>query len=210
MFIIVLGGGIDLKGNLPPHVYQRLNKALQIYHKNPVAKIVTTGKYSFLYRKITPPTTEAEKMAEYLYQKGTHKGSVLLEKHSKDSLGNAYHLKTDIFIPHKESKAIIITSHFHLERIRYIFDKIFGPDYQFEFVGVQEKLSPEESSSAKATEDKEKKVVQRQKELLEKTKAILATMKTGDHDFLKGKLYKIKYYREKRPAWVINFVAKGK
>jgi len=200
MFIVVLGGGIDLNGNLPKHVYQRLEKAIELFKKKPINKIVTTGKYSFLYRKEVPITTEAEKMAEYLYQKGVGKGSVLLEKHSKDSLGNAYHLKTDIFIPHQELSGMIITSHFHLARIKYIFEKVFGPKYQFEYLGVQEQLP----------ETEEKKVVQRQKELLEKTKEILADMKTGDHDFLRGKLYKIKYYREKRPAWVTNFVAKGK
>jgi len=200
MFIVVLGGGIDLTGHLPNHVYQRLNKTLEIFQKHPQAKIVTTGKYSFLYKDQFPPVTEAEKMAKYLYQKGVDKGSILLEKHSKDSLGNAYHLKTDIFIPHQELNGIIITSHFHLERIKCIFEKVFGPKYRFEYLGVQERLSKIE----------EEKVVQRQKDLLEKTKGILADMKIGDHDFLRGKLYKIKYYREKRPLWVTNFVAKGK
>lgn len=200
MFIVVLGGGIDLTGHLPNYVYQRLDKALEIFKKNLGAKIVTTGKYSFLYGKEVPTITEAEKMAQYLYQKKIDKSSVLLEKHSKDSLGNAYHLKTDIFIAHQELNGIIITSHFHLARIKYIFEKVFGPKYRFEYLGVQEKLPKNE----------EKKVVQRQKELLEKTKEILADMKIGDHDFLRGKLYKIKYYREKRPVWVTNFVAKGK
>jgi len=35
-------------------------------------------------------------------------------------------------------------------------------------------------------------------------------MKEGDHSFLKGKLYKLKYYKEKRPNWVIKFATEGK
>lgn len=118
MFIIVLGGGIDLKGNLPSLVYQRLDKAIEIYQsnkKNNNIKLVVTGKYSFLYHQLKkfPPTTEAEKMAQYLLKKQIPKNKILLEKKSKDTIGNAYYLKKDVFIPHQETRAIIITSNFH-------------------------------------------------------------------------------------------------
>lgn len=204
MFIVVLGGGVDLKGYLPSYVYQRLNKAIEIYkkigHKN--LKIIVSGKYSFLYNQLKkyPPFTEAEIMAQYLISKNIPQEKILLEKKSKDSIGNAYYLKKNFFLPKKINRAIIITSNFHLPRIKFIFQKIFGSAYKFDFVGVQENLPKEE----------EKKVIERQKQLLEKTKNILKEMKNGDHNFLKGKLYHIKYYREKRPYWVINFVAKGK
>ncbi|PJA53864.1 hypothetical protein CO166_00350 [Candidatus Roizmanbacteria bacterium CG_4_9_14_3_um_filter_36_11] len=205
MFIVILGGGIDLNGNLPNHVYQRLDKAVQLYFDGIQKEnifIITSGKYSFLYDQLKryPPITEAEKMAQYLLIKGIPKDKLLLEKKSKDSIGNAYYLKKDFFIPLKVDKAIIITSHFHLERIKYIFNKVFGKNYQFEFIGLQEKLAPDEES----------KVVNRQNEVLIKTKEILELMPDGDHDYLTKKLYKIKYYLEKRPAWVINFVAKGR
>lgn len=233
MFIVVLGGGIDLKGNLPDHVYQRLDKAIELYksrlsfrtersevrnlakrnyatqsgagflaqaRNNKVVKIVLTGKYSFLYGVNKPPTTEAEKMAQYLLSKNIPKKDFFMEKNSQDSISNAYYLKKNIFIPKNESQAVIITSHFHLERVKYIFQKILGPDYKLEFIGLQEHLPQEE----------EKKVLQRQKELLLKTRLLLAKMKDGDHQFLAGKFYRIKYYREERPAWVKNFVAQGK
>lgn len=227
MFIIVLGGGIDLKGNLPSLVYQRLDKAIEIYQsltnsmrrqqvrqhqsdqldkqsggQNDEVKLVVAGRYSFLYHQLKkfPPTTEAEKMAQYLLEKQIPKNKILLEKKSKDTIGNAYYLKKDILIPHRETRAIIITSNFHRERVKYIFDKIFGLKYHLQFVGVEEKLSS----------DKKKQVNNRQKELLAKTKQILSPMANGDHNFLKGKLYKIRYYKEKRPDWVINFVAQGK
>lgn len=201
MFIIILGGGIDLSGDLPPFVYQRLDKSIDLFKRLTNSKIVVTGKHSFLYDQLKkyPPTTEAEKMADYLIKKNIPQEKILLEKKSKDTISNAYYLKKDFFIPQKEQNAIIITSHFHLERVRYIFNKIFGPDYHLEFIGLQEQLDPVE----------EKKVVHHQKDLLIKTKTLLSPMKDGNHHFLDGKFYRIKYYREKRPDWVINFVAQG-
>lgn len=200
MFIVILGGGIDLQGNLPAHVYQRLDRAIELYQKKPQTKIVVSGKYSFLYDADKPPTTEAEKMAQYVLSKNIDKKDVLLEKNSQDTISNAYYLKKNIFLPKKENQAVIITSHFHLERVKYVFQKIFGPKYRLEFIGLQEHLD----------ESSEEKILQRQKELLLKTRIVLAKMKTGNHEFLKGKFYKIKYYREKRPGWVKNFVAQGK
>jgi len=202
MFIVILGGGINLSGDLPDHVYQRLNKAIDLYKKNPQTKIIATGKYSFLYDQIKkyPALTESEKMSEYLVKKEIPKKDILLENKSKDTISNAYYLKKNFFIPKKETQATIITSHFHLDRVKYIFQKVFGPGYDFQFVGIQETLP----------KDEEKKVIDHQKYLLKRTKQILSPMKDGDHNFLKGKLYKIKYYREKRPGWVIDFVAKGK
>lgn len=202
MLIVILGGGISLSGKLPQHVYQRLDKAIEIYQKSKTAKIVVSGRYSFLFNQLKkyPPTTEAEKMAQYLLKKDIPKNKILLEKKSKDTLGNAYYLKKDIFLSHQEKEAIIITSYFHLKRVKYIFNKVFGPSYKFQYIGVKENLPPE----------KMRKVLLRQKQLLFTIKQILSPMKPGNHLTLKGKLYKLKYYREKRPKWVIDFVAKGK
>ncbi len=200
MLIVVLGGGIDLKGNIPPFVYQRLNYALKLLDNYPQAKIVLSGKYSFLYQNNKPPTTEASAMANYLMQKHIRRDRIVLEQWSKDTVGNAYYLKKYVFLPHRETSATIITSAFQLERVRFIFEKIFGSRYKLTFRAVEEKLP----------KDKEKLVVERQKDLLRQTKILLVPMKDGDHNFLKRKIYNFKYYRQKRPAWVTNFVAKGK
>lgn len=237
MLIVVLGGGIDLKGNLPAHVYQRLDKAIELYRKYIIQKsrktenrdqktdksdnqmvrsqssnfshlssgtsdirIALSGKYSFLYYDQKPPITEARKMSEYLVKNNIPKRNILLETRSKDSIGNAYYLKKNVFIPRDEDKAVIITSTYHIERVRFIISKIFGHNYQFEFHPVKEKFTAEE----------EKQIIKRQKELLLKTKEILANMKDGDHNYLKWKLYHIKFYKEKRPNWIVDFASKGK
>jgi len=199
MTIVVLGGGIDKKGKLPEHVIARLKKAAEIFKSKKDAKILVCGKYSFLYPKENfPQKTEAQAAKEYLLTLGVPKTKIYLENKSKDTVGNAYYAKKIYFIPKKEKHAIVITSDFHLDRAKFIFKKIFGKPYKIEFVATPSVL-------------KEKgKVEKRQAELLMKTKKILSSMKQGDHNFLRGKLYKIKFYREQRSNWVKKFVAQGR
>ena len=199
MLVVVLGGGIDLRGNLPPYVYMRLDKACELYESMQATHLVLSGRYSFLYHHKKPPVTEAEKMAEYVIEKGVPKRHVLLERRAKDTIGNAYYLKKYIFLPRKQTEAAIVTSRFHLPRVTYIFQKIFGRGYQLEYIGTKDAIS----------RDDEKHILQRQRLLLLKTQEMLALMKEGDHDFLKGKIYKTKFYREERADWVVDFVSKG-
>ncbi len=201
MTIVILGGGIAQNGQLPEHVKKRLKMAWQVLKKNKDAKILVCGKYSFLYPKNKlPKKTESQAMRDYLLEMGIPKKNIYLENKSKDSIGNAYYAKKLYFIPKKEGRGIIITSEFHLARVKFIFKKIFGNNYKFKFIGVPFSLKNKRG----------KKIIERQKELLEKIKEILNKMELGDHNFLRGKLYKLKYYRKKRPPWVIEFVTKGK
>lgn len=201
MTIVILGGGISKDGRLPERVKNRLKKTWQIFKKDKKIKILVCGKYSFLYPKNkAPKKTEAKAMQDYLLNLGVPKKNIYLEEKSKDTIGNAYYAKKLYFIPKKEREALIITSNFHLKRVRFIFQKIFGKHYQFKFISPSSSLKNQEKG----------RVIKRQKELLWKTKEILTRMKPGNHNFLRGKLYKIKYYKEKRPSWVIKFVTQGK
>lgn len=201
MTIVVLGGGINTKGQIPEQSKKRLDRAIEVFKKQKQANILLCGKHSFLYPKDKiPPKTEAEAMSDYLLSRGIKKSVIFLEKKSKDSIGNAYYAKKLYFIPKKESQAIIITSEFHMERSKFIFQKIFGKKYHLKFTSAPSPLKGR----------KREQFVKRQKDLLKKTKTMLANMELGDHNFLKGKLYKLKYYKTKRPAWVIRFTTQGK
>lgn len=201
MAILILGGGITKKGMLPKEAKQRVEKAYQVFKRNPQADILACGKYSFLYPKSKlPPRTEAEAIKEYLLELGVPEKKIYLEKKSKDTIGNAYYAKKLYFIPKKDREVWVVTSDFHLERVKFIFEKVFGPRYRLKFFPTL--------SSFKSKERKNK-TIQRQKNLFLKTKSMLSEMKRGDHNFLKNKLYKTKYYREKRPKWVVKFATKG-
>ena len=135
MTILVLGGGITKQGILPAHVKARLKLAVEILKKHPRAKILLSGKYSFLYpKKSLPLKTEARAMKDYLVKLGVPGKNIYLEEKSKDTISNAYFAKKLYFLPQREKKAVIITSEFHLPRTRYIFKKVFGRRYSFRYV----------------------------------------------------------------------------
>lgn len=200
--IIILAGGITKKGTLSENSKKRIKKAYNLFKKNPQSNILACGKYSFLYpKKNAPQKTEAEAIKEQLVKLGIPGNKIFTEKKSKDTIGNAYYAKKLYFIPRKEKEGWVVTSDFHLERTKFIFEKIFGPDYSLKFYPTLSFLKNKE---------KEKKVIQRQKNVFLKTKNMLKKMKPGDHNFLKNRIYKTKFYKEKRPNWVINFATKGK
>lgn len=186
-------------GKLPEHQYLRLDQAIKLHLLNLDSKIILCGKFSFLYGKDRPPITEARKMREYLLEKGIDSKHILMEQFSKDTIGNAYYLKKYILKGRGYEKLIIITSRFHLERVKFIFNKFFN-ETKLEFVAVKDLESGE----------KEKEIIKRQEYLLIKTQDLLAKMKTGDGDFMKYRIYKTQFYKETRPDWVKQFVAKGK
>jgi len=198
-FVVVLGGGIDMQGHLPDHQIERLKKAVELFRKNPDSKIVLSGKYSFLYEKEKPPITEAKAMMIYLTQNGVDKDDLILEEESMDTIGNAYYLKKNYFKNEDFDMLIVITSQYHLERVRYIFSKLFIKS-TIEFIAVNDTES----------ENKINQILARQDKLLTKTKKYLGDMKRGDLSFLDDSIYKSWYYEEDRPIWVQSFVAKGK
>lgn len=199
--IVVLAGGISLDGKLPDYVYARLDRAIELFRSSEKNNIVLSGRYSFLFPKDKlPPTTEANRMERYLLEKGIPKNKISKESYSRDTISNAYFLKKLIFLPRRIHAATVITSTFHLLRVKYIFQKVFGSRYSFDFIGVPEDLP----------EEKAKQVMTHQKEVFVKTRAFLDPISDGQHEYLRGKFFQAAYYREPRPAGVIDFVAQGK
>ena len=193
MTLVILGGGIK-DGSLPPQVEKRLLKGLALSKKREVENFLLCGKWSFLLDE-KPKKTEARLMKEFLVSKGVDESRIHLEEKSMDTISNAYFAKTEHFLPEKEIKGLIITSSYHLPRVKYIFEKMFGDDYDLEFKGIKTKAS--------------KKLIERQKELLDKFKKLTKDMKDGEHEFFRGKFFNIEYYKEERPSWVKEKVSKG-
>lgn len=195
MVIIVLGGGIRPDGSLPELVYPRLHAAYAVYLKTG-ASIITSGRYSYLWQKPFPRSTESAAMRTALIQMGIPAKKIQAEQRSKDTISNAYYVKKLVH----DTSLTVITSNFHVQRTRFIFKKVFGSRFKIRFVAVRQPLS----------RLVQKKVVARQAELLKKTRAWLKPMKNGDDHFLDGQFFSAPYFQEDRPAWVKSFVAKGK
>lgn len=198
MLTVVLGGGVTPDGNLPRNIIKRLEKALEVYSASHSDAIVCSGKYSSLYGLVKPKKTEAKAMSEYLQKRGVAKDRIILEQKSRNTLANAYYLKKDIFMKQGERRGIIITSNYHVDRVKFVFEKTFGSEYELEFQAAPHEFDP-------ATQQK---VEERQAYLLEQTKEFLKDMKDGDHEYLKHRMYRF-LSGVTVPAWVASFVSHG-
>ncbi len=115
--VLVLGSGID--GTVPtPMLKERLEKALNYYHKNPKAMIIVSGGQGK-----GEDIPEAKAMATYLIQGGVPEALIFEENKSKNTLENIFFSKKIIekIAPQKQDiKVVIITTDFHTFRAKSI------------------------------------------------------------------------------------------
>ncbi len=97
----------------------RLRLALRLFREGKAQRIVVTGKA----RRTIGRRMESEIMRDYLVEHGVSRRSILMEKHSVNTIGNAFFTKLLIGRP---KSLLVVTSDFHVPRARYIFNKIFG------------------------------------------------------------------------------------
>lgn len=143
--IIVPGGGSQRGGtpdSLPAYVLRRLDAALVYYqelrqsgHHGELVIIVlsqgTVHKPNYV-NKLGWPVTESTSEALYLLRQSTAKGialkssDILRENLSFDTIGNAFFTRAIHCDVAGYRRLHIITSSFHMERTRAIFEFIFG------------------------------------------------------------------------------------
>jgi uncharacterized SAM-binding protein YcdF (DUF218 family) len=154
--IIVLAGGINNDGSLPDLPRRRVDGGIAHFNNKESSVLIMTGKYGFWldWTKEIPLRSEAQAMKEYAVSQGVPQQNIFLDERSKDTLGNAYFTKVDILEPHNWKKVIVITSDFHYERTKFIFDLVLGPDYEIEYDLVETGLSPEKVEALHAQEVK--------------------------------------------------------
>lgn len=180
--IIVLGSKpAPPDWKFPSHVYKSLDVTADLLNQAAAPYVIVSGKWALHYDalNIEQPFTEAEKMAEYLIKKGVDQRQILIETESKDTVSNFYYLKKQFLMPQNMHRILIVTADFRIERMRFLCDKILGPDYQFEFEAVDAK--PEE-------------VYPHEAETLQAQKKMLHDMKAGDEEFVGAKFYDDPYY----------------
>ena len=152
---IVLGGGIKkvtLGGSMQyfpdAQVIERLDRAYRLYIEKEIDCIITTGKYSkrIPHDKSITPHTEAEVGKKFLLDKIKHDNtkispelfaqSIFTESDSVDTIGNAWFAKQLCLLPYNIKHCIIITSDYHMDRSRAIFDWILGDSYSTDYLSI--------------------------------------------------------------------------
>ncbi len=188
--IIILAGGINNDGSLPELTKKRVEKGVDLYKEKIASKIILSGNYGFWldYAKTIPPRSEAEAMKEYAESLGVSTPDIIMERSSKDTIGNAYFTKVDILEKNNWKNIVVVTSLFHLPRTKLIFDTVLGPEYLIDYVPADDRLGEEERTARSAGE-------QKTTELLKKT---LLIMSPGDTAAVGELLFK------KHPGYSVN------
>jgi len=162
--IIVLGGGlnkIEVHGQMQyepaEQAKARLDRAYNLFATGKADYIISTGKYSVavtLDPDVTGPRTEAEVGKQHLIARAQAQGgasvarrieeAILCEDQSIDTISNAWYAKKLCLEPHGITSCILVTSDYHMERARIIFEWVLGPQYTVACVEAPSPLASEE------------------------------------------------------------------
>ncbi len=125
--IIVLGHEMNAAGIVDDETQNRLDEAYQLYSDGKTQNIMTMG---WAYRDNTTLSL-ADAMAHYLKnQCDIPAKHIWANANSRDTVGDAWFSK-EIYDKEllKTKKLAFVTSDYHQERARYIFDFIYGEGY---------------------------------------------------------------------------------
>lgn len=144
--IIILGWQINQDGTLPDPAKTRVDKGVEYFKNGNFSRVIMSGKYALLkdFHGNIPLQSEAEAMKEYAMTLGVNEEVIFIEKESKDTVGNAYYTKTTLLEPNNWKTVTVVTSDFHLERAKIIFDLILGKEYTITYESTPTGLSNEE------------------------------------------------------------------
>jgi uncharacterized SAM-binding protein YcdF (DUF218 family) len=141
---IVLGGGRDSSETLNLRTVSRLRKAIELFRADLFRSIILSGGISF-----SAPTgtirSEASLMRDWLLNEGIPDSVMHLEESSTDTLGNAYFSKEQLLIPNVWRSIVVVTSAFHVERCKYLFQKVLGSNYKISFAECSDDISQEDA-----------------------------------------------------------------
>lgn len=167
--IIVLGRGINKDGSLPADPQSRVKKAMELFNTGDSSRIVMSGAWSF-HLDDEPEQSEAALMKNYAVSLGVPEQAIIEESESKDTIGNVYFSKKNIVEPRNWKTLTIIASDDHMPRVQYLFHKIYGNAYKFNFIESKRVLDDKAYS----------KEIAHESESLKTTKQWLDSVADGD------------------------------
>lgn len=158
--ILIPGGGVRERGELPPWTKQRLDQAIKI---NDCDYFITLSAGTT--HKPPPlddsghPIFESVAAANYLISRGISSARILAETSSYDTIGNVFFSKVIHVDPLKLKNLLFITSAFHIARTEAICRWVYGLDnksqeYALDFVSVSDELIDPESLEVRRTKEK--------------------------------------------------------
>jgi len=138
--VIILGNRNDEQGNLLELAVGRLDKGIEEYHSHPDYKILLTGGRGAHFNTTDKP--HAFYARQYLLERRIAASDLLEFAESYDTVEDAL-LSKPIVDKYKGRKLIIVSSDFHMDRVKYIFKKVFK-GYHLSFEEAITNPSPEQ------------------------------------------------------------------
>ena len=130
--VIVLSQKTNRNGILADRTRERTEKGIEIFKDGIVKTITLSGGYERLVDLEIP--THAEAMKKFAIEKGVPESKIIIEEKSLDTVGQAIFTKRYLAIPQKWKKIIVISSDYHIERVRAIFEFVYGKNFKISFV----------------------------------------------------------------------------
>ena len=130
--VIVLSQKTNRNGILADRTRERTEKDIEIFKDGIVKSITLSGGYERLVDLEIP--THAEAMKKFAIEKGVPESKIIIEEKSLDTVGQAIFTKRYLAIPQKWKKIIVISSDYHIERVRAIFEFVYGKNFKISFV----------------------------------------------------------------------------
>jgi hypothetical protein len=125
--IIIPGGGLKEDNKLPVWVRRRLDRALEVQKSEFIITLSAGTTYKPPPRdKDGFPIFESVAAAKYLLARGISEDKILFETCSYDTIGNAFFSKVIHVDPRGLKNLLIITSAFHMPRVKTVFKWIYG------------------------------------------------------------------------------------
>lgn len=142
--ITILGHGNDTNGNLSSIAQERLQRGWQEYQNCFDTKIILTGGFGAHFNQTKIPHYQYSK--QYLMSLGAQEKDFLEFPDSSNTYQDA-ELSKVIIDKDNIKELIIVSSDFHLERVKIIFKRVFGPEYRLRFIAAKtevKRLAPGE------------------------------------------------------------------
>lgn len=132
--IIVLGCGIDAKGNLSPDATASVQLGANTLTEAQDTCLIMTGNVSYK-ATFKPSISEAQAMKDYAVSLGVSVSKIFVETESKDTLGNLFFTKQNLLLPLEITDTTIVRGPNHSNgRINYLANKVLGGEYNYHLI----------------------------------------------------------------------------
>lgn len=142
--IVVLSQWLTPDRKLNDSSIARIEKGLELLARGADYIVMNGGPGK--YTQMTPEgmyiprgthPVHSEVMAQYAMERGVPKQIIGIQDYSSDSVGEAYFGKEMILAPNNLRNIIVVTNGMHLPRVKAIYEKILGKEFNAEFADVE-------------------------------------------------------------------------